>query len=433
MESPLAADAAKAADALTRGRWFISTDTDADGLAAAAVISTALARAGTPHTVRASRDKTLDGLRGVLDADADGYVFLDKGTFHAKDLAARCDGPVVVIDHHNLHPDGPGDAIMVNPRAVGMDGGKDACAATTAVAVALAMHPGNLDLAPIGLVGAIGDWQHVGGWQGWNKELLASSRAAKYLDERPGLSLPGGPLAGALARLKIGLDTKHAATFLSNLDIKAATADDLDDEAATRLASALVALCIEQGQDPARLAGNNLIHPRTGGTLRHAFSVADACGRLGDPGLGIAFLMGDPASRTPALARQEEYRTIIHDGLVALHDAPPNRLEHVQWARTRRAAFTGMIAGLAMEHSLPTNDLPLVMVADREDGHLQVSTRGLAPMLDAGLDLGAAVAIAAKVAGGEGGGHPIAAGAVIPADRLETFLQRLDQEVPCLD
>ena len=49
--------------------------------------------------------------------------------------------------------------------------------------------------------------------------------------------------------------------------------------------------------------------------------------------------------------------------------------------------------------------------------------------LDNGVDLAVAMREACAFVGGEGGGHRIAAGGSIPADRLQDFLKKLDEIV----
>ncbi len=439
-----AARAAAAIQALPAGsRWFLATDVDADGLAAAAVMSKALHRAGYAYTVRASRDKSLDALMAVVEQDVDGVMFLDKASGHADVLAARAGElgrRVLIIDHHNLPkspvPDGP--ALMVNPRAEGLDGSQDACASTTALAVALALGGDrNLDLGPSSLVGAIGDWQHVRGWQGWNRQIVERCLESGHLVEKPAPRLGGGPLASAVARYKHvpvpGLtgDVAGSAAFLEGLGFNPEDPiDSLDDDGLTRLMSVLVARQLLEGAetgDVQRLVGALQVHAHLQLSLRAIFGIVDACGREGRSGLGLAFLMGDREAARGARSVYADYRRAIRKGLERLQREGTTRLAALQWAWTDRPAYTGMVAGLGINHVLQDVSVPVVMLAKRDDALVQISHRGEAHMVDAGLDLGVAVQAAALQAGGEGGGHPVAAGAVIPEDQVDGYLAALDK------
>lgn len=402
----------------------------------------ALGRIGHAFTVRASRDKTQAALLATLDEDVGGVLLLDKGSLHAAPLAARAKEvgrPLVVIDHHSV-----GDPVdehdgfaMVNPRLSGLDGSHDACSSTTAVAVALALAgPDCIDLAPSALVGAIGDWQHVDGWQGWNLEILQGAKAAGHIVPRPAPRLGGGPLAPALARFSDPPfdqqgDVAAAAAWLAGLGLDPdAPIDLVEGDDLTRLTSALVAQLVARGEPTERieaLMGELPVHQKLGVTLRAAFGIVDACAREERSGLGLAFLMGDRSAASSARGVFDAYRQALRQGLEELRAKGTTRLRAIQWAWTRRHAYTGMVAGLGMMHALPQPDLPAVVMAKRPDGLVQASARGLAPMVDAGLDLGAAMATAAAAAGGEGGGHPVAAGAVVPEAAVETFLAALDE------
>lgn len=448
----LAAEAVRARP----GRWFLACDTDADGLAAAAVTATALRRAGRRFQVRAGRGKATADHEAVLREEADGWVFLDKGTSHLARLARHVQEtgrPVVVLDHHNVPDDVPAQPglVHVNPRAVGLDGGRDASSATVAVAFALALGgERNLDLAPVGLSGAIGDWQHRGGWQGWNAELVRRGLASGHITQEPIPRLVGVHLAEAIPRRGLpGLTTAEgAAAFLRGLGIDPeAEPEDLDPAARTRLVSALVLRGLAEpavagadaraagGTGEARDAGGSvaaplveqaLWNPRLGTSLRQAFRIADACGRGGHAGTGIAYLLGDPAARAPALERFGAYKRDLHAALEELRRTGTERRAACQVAWTRDPAYTGMVGGLGVTAVLPDASLPLVVLARRGDGLVQVSTRGTVELVAQGLDLGRAVLQAARSVGEEGGGHPVAAGAVVPEGRVPPFLDALD-------
>jgi RecJ-like exonuclease len=69
---------------------------------------------------------------------------------------------------------------------------------------------------------------------------------------------------------------------------------------------------------------------------------------------------------------------------------------------------------------------PIIGIASSEDGKaIKVSSRGTRAQINAGLNLGNAMAYAVKASGGVGGGHKIAAGANIPAENLNIFLTSL--------
>jgi single-stranded-DNA-specific exonuclease len=68
-----------------------------------------------------------------------------------------------------------------------------------------------------------------------------------------------------------------------------------------------------------------------------------------------------------------------------------------------------------------------VIAISRVENVARMSTRGSQYLISKGLDLASACRVAAESVGGNGGGHDIAAGATVPADREGDFLDALDR------
>lgn len=420
-------------------RWFLDCDTDADGLCAAAVCAAALRSAGHRFTIRASRDKHDAAYRALFDADADGHILLDKGSSHLATLAQgaqRTGRPVLVLDHHNIPDSTPLGITLLNPRDAGLDGSRDASAATTTAAFALALAgEGARPWAAVGLSGAIGDFQHVPQWKGWNLRLLDEARKTGHVRDVAMPVLIGVTLAQALAQREPPIPGLHGdlaacEAFLERLGLDGeAEAEDLNPEERTRLVSALTLRILAAGgrsDDAASLVQPVEHNTRLGTSLRHVFRIVDACGREGQAATGIAYLLGDKAAKAEALAAFALYKAKLHDGLKRLAKEGTKARRAVQSVWTDDASYTGMVAGLGMVHVVKDRARPLAVLAARPDGQAQVSTRGLEHMVAKGLDLGKACSAAAQAVGSEGGGHPVAAGAVVPKAKAEAFLDALD-------
>ncbi len=422
--------------------WFLHCDTDADGIASAAVMATALRRIGRRFQVRASRDKSERAFRELANVEADGIIVLDKGTNHSDvlaDVARETHRPVVVIDHHNLPEEGVADGIhILNPRLEGLDGSHDACSSTTCVALALALDARNHDLAPIGLVGAIGDWQHMGGWQGWNKQLVEMGLEHGHLERKAQPRFIGMDLADALARFKPAIPELHGdvdacRTFLASIGLPTDSDNEsLNDDQETQLLSALTmhgAAHGMSGEDMDKFVHQDLRGVRMGMGLRRVFRVVDACGREGHLSTGLRYLLGDPGAEEDAAILFERYQSTIAGELERLRKEGTLPRPASQWFQVERPEYTGMVAGLGMTIVAKDRTRPMVVTAERDDGHVQVSTRGDDELVERGMDLGHACQVAAHRVKAPGGGHPIAAGAVIEHKDLDRFLDALDEEL----
>jgi RecJ-like exonuclease len=70
-------------------------------------------------------------------------------------------------------------------------------------------------------------------------------------------------------------------------------------------------------------------------------------------------------------------------------------------------------------------NLPIIAFA-KADGGIKVSARGTQDLIRKGVNLSEAMSIVSAELGGAGGGHDIAAGATIPENKKEEFVQKLD-------
>lgn len=406
------------ADAIRNGpeTWHLHGDIDADGLSAVTVMREALRVIGKTVTTSVSRDKTEASYEGVFHFDAEAFLFLDKGSNQAVEIQRIAQSRGVwagIIDHHGVPEQA--DVPMVNPRLCGLDGSLDASAGTTAAAVALYLGL-PLRVAVLGLVGAIGDWQHMSGWRGWNRELIKRGLEEKVLHKQTQLRLIGVSVAEALDRSGwIDDEPESGKEFLEKHGLPlVGDVDSLGPHEAT-LRKALNAIGATD------LDHEVVVH--NGMDLRRIFRVVDACGREGHPQVGMDFLL----DRIPeAESHFDRYAEAIGDNLEALRREGTRRLRAVQHFHASKAAYTGMVGGIAMTHALPDKSVPICVTAEK-GSMLQVSTRGNKAMIEAGMNLGDAVSAAAQNVDAEGGGHTIAAGAVIPKDLLEPFLQALDE------
>jgi len=89
----------------------------------------------------------------------------------------------------------------------------------------------------------------------------------------------------------------------------------------------------------------------------------------------------------------------------------------------------GIIAGIILHSRHTKSDNPIIGFADKDDGDVKASARTIAPLVNRGIDLSKAMQRAAGQLGGTGGGHDIAAGAVIPRGTEYEFLEMLDREI----
>jgi single-stranded-DNA-specific exonuclease len=153
----------------------------------------------------------------------------------------------------------------------------------------------------------------------------------------------------------------------------------------------------------------------------------NAGGRVGESTLGVRLLTTEDAHEAGQIAAQlsvlnEERRAIeaaVQEAAEAQLAGQHNRAVHVVSGSGWHPGVIGIVAGRIKEK---TGKPSLVIALDAESGQGKGSGRSIA-----GVDLGAAI-IAAREAGllVAGGGHAMAAGLTVEADRLEAFADWLE-------
>jgi RecJ-like exonuclease len=92
-------------------------------------------------------------------------------------------------------------------------------------------------------------------------------------------------------------------------------------------------------------------------------------------------------------------------------------------------SLVGIVAGMLYGSFIQENK-PIIALARNGDGTVKVSGRGTSYLVRRGLNIGQALKdIEKEIPGVEGGGHRIAAGAKVPEEKIEEFLQKLEEKI----
>ena len=472
MSDPVPAMAERAADCadrlLTADSVVLASHIDADGLTSGAIAASALERAGIPFETTFEKQLDADAIDRIAATDHEVALFTDFGSGQLDDIAPHQRGgafDAVVADHHQpaIAEEGESDPdidLHLNPLLFGIDGASELSGAGATYVLARAMERDgvdNRDLAALAVVGAVGDMQDTdGGLVGANEGIVAEGVEAGVVEEVTDISLYGRqtrPLpklleyASELRIPGISGDEDGSIRFLADLDVDLKVDGDwrrwvdLSFEERQTVASALMQHAISRGVPPERVNGvttttYTLSDEVVGTELRDVseFStVLNATARYGRADVGLAVCLG---YRGEAL---EEARTLLRthrrnlsEGLEWVKTEGVEQAEHLQWfdAGTQvRETIVGIIAGMALGAEGVRRDHPIIAFAQENSEELKVSARGSGFLVRDGLDLSVVMSEAADAVGGGGGGHDVAAGATIPREQRDTFLEEADRIV----
>ncbi|MEM3364618.1 MAG: DHH family phosphoesterase [Candidatus Micrarchaeia archaeon] len=414
---------------------------DADGLSSGALVAAALEKMGKAYSRLCFRKLTQKELGEIAQRKEKDVILADFGGSVQEELAKMEKRRVVIIDHH-ICEEGP--ILQVNPRLFGIDGSREMSGSSTAY-----FTFGFPELSPIGIVGAVGDVQAP--LYGWNRKMLEEGIKGGFVNAYNDLCMFGRMSRPLVPFLLYSTDPfvpgltgneGNVLDFYNKLDIPVKDADgkwrsymDLTEEEKLRLRSALVSYLYEKGYKRTaasliREVYELLTYPK-GTEMRDAseFStLLNACGRHNEPDVGVNVLLKVQGAYERAEALLEHHRKMLREGVEyaqkVIVDIGP--FYFVDARGVIDDGIIGVVAG--MLYSTISPDKPVLAIALDADGKIKLSSRGTRTLVENGLNLGKALEKACSGIG-VGGGHDIAAGATIEADKLNIFLERFGKEM----
>jgi RecJ-like exonuclease len=443
---------AAASEICSHDQVTIISHIDADGIAGEAILASALSRAGIRTAsvfVRQLEPLTMH----QVPEDGSFKVFCDLGAGQQQLLADRglAEDEVLIVDHH-VSQEAARDYRQVNCLPHGYH---KMSAAGVAYLLAREMDRANLDLSPLAVIGNVGDMmaREDCGLVGPAREIALEGAEAGYMDVIPrDLNCYGTstrPLHVCLAYNDdpfipgVSNNLQGALRFLQRLDIELQTGDrrwlvweELSAEDKRTVTSALVQQLVACGEPVKRLFAESYLFPgewaRT--PLRNAQEFAtllNACGRWSRPRTGSSICRGD---RGQAYREAEHmltnHRAVIRDLLEYILNTGVQEYSHLQFIHVGDRypdTIVGIGAGMALSRLNMDKPILIMVVQPEDPAFTKVSMRTTERAVSRGVDLQGALIVAAGEAGGAGGGHRIAAGAYIPREKEEAFVNRVNE------
>ncbi len=405
---------------------------DADGISSAAVLSIMLRRLGLLFhvTMTQSLDKGL--IDNLMEEGGKYFIFSDMGSGQLE-LLEKLPGEIIVLDHHK--PVGDSERIIhINPSMFGSNGTTDVSGATTCFLLAQHIDEANWDAVVPALAGAHGDMQHLGGFRGLNLEILETAMKRGLIAERRGLQLQGGTLADALMNApepyfrgmtgRAHVFSDYASGLGINPDQEFAS---YSEEDVRRVASALMMTLASNGCDHENVSQLLSAQYRSGAhglSIAEIASLANACGRTANYGLGLAMELSDAKASDEAVKLRLEYNRTVVERLNELEKGI-ELMDNIQYFRSHDQSLAGALAGLYMAF-VGRKDRPTLAYSVVKDA-CKVSGRGTKALVAGGLDLAESLSVSASKFGGRGGGHVIASGATVTEEHLMEFLESVNE------
>lgn len=432
-------------EACEKGLFFrVMSHLDADGIAAASIISSLFSRLKAHFHLRIIQQLREENLREIKESKESIFIFTDLGSGQLEIIEKNLPPDMVlIIDHHP--PEKETTILQANPHLCGIDGATEISGSGVAYLVAKNINESNIDFAPLAVVGALGDRQDKGEQHRLsetNSEIVKDGVNRGILEETTGIRLFGRetrPIAMALEYTTDpfipGLSGNHGAClkFLTeNVKIPLKTngnwrtISDLSQDEKTTLVSELIQYMLGPGEmtpeEAQSIVGVIYILPKEEKQTplrdaREYSSLLNACGRMRKPGLGVAICLG---GRLEALEEVESVTTDYREKLAGYMGwlTKPGTVTQAEYLQSFHGGKTiddriiGTIASIAISSGIIPQDKPVFAFAESGDGTVKVSARATDYQVQQGIDLGAALRVAVKEVSSEAtaGGHNIAAG-----------------------
>src|SRR3989304_6161824 len=403
------------------GLIHVFSHLDADGVAAAGIMGKALFRLDARFRIRITQWVDEKIISEIISDKPQLVVLADFGSGYLDLLDEKVpDFNVLILDHHQITGEVQNENFVhVNPHLHGIDGATDISGSGVAYFVAKSVNPENVNLAPIALVGALGDMQDKNEQRklsGLNEIIVEDAVAAHLVNLEKDLTFfcrETRPIHRALAAATspfipgLSCEEDKSLAFLASLDIKPKEGEkwralrDLTEDEKKRLSSALADYLISKGlhSEVANLIGNVYVlankEPWT--PLRDAreFAVVlNSTGRMDRPSLGIAICMGDRgAALEEANKVLEDYRKNINKYLGWVMEKPERmkELENIYVVYGENFINEKIIGTISsiLSAGLPNTEKPLIAYANVEkEGAAKFSARTNDMVIHKGVNLG---------------------------------------------
>ncbi|RLI24612.1 MAG: DHH family phosphoesterase [Candidatus Hecatellales archaeon] len=439
----------------------IFTHDDPDGLTAGTIIAQAVRRLGGTFHIRVI-DRVTAGLVEEVKASTPSslYVFSEIGSGYLdllKPLASK--GEILVLDHHKPVEGVEYEGLThVNPHYYGIDGASEISGSAVCYFTAKSLNVENVDLAPLAVVGALGDLQDKDYGRklaGLNLRVVEDAREAGLLEVSTDLMFYGRetrPVHKAIASTMNpfipGLSgaEDRCYGFLVNLGIRLReddrwrTPSELSHKEKEKIFSEITAYLASKGFKSASilqliggvytLTMEDKLTPLRDG--REYASLLNACSKMGKPGLALAICFGE---RGEVL---EEAQKLFNEYRRAISEAINRLLEEKERIKALRSLLLVECFGLVDERKLSPvvsllsasdalgRDKPILALTESGEGEVKVSARASRSLADRGVNLGEILRAAAEAVGGRGGGHSVAAGATLPDEAVKDFVEKVE-------
>lgn len=406
---------------------------DTDGITSAAIFARALVKKDLNFSLEIV--KTLDENFVNSLSDENNLVFLDLASGSLEYLKDK-KTDIVILDHHELSEDSkvPSNVFMANSS---MHGDEKLCSAALCYLFSKELCGPDKNLASLSVIGMVGDLHDKNIGRIFSEIINDSEtivkkglmvypstrpldRALEYSSNPyiPGVSGSRGGVVNLLRDAGIGIENgKYKALY------------ELNEDEMRRLITAVALMSAKAGKIDSEGMIGNLFLIKFFNKLedaRELSALINACSRVGNSQVGLGFCLGNRKYRRDGESVYIEYKQSLSKALKFVSENSNTNVSGKNYliinAKDQiKDTIIGTVASILSHSPLYPEGMMIVALAyDRE--RIKVSAR-LAGRK--GQNVREVLHRAVVPVGGEVGGHPNAAGCLIPKEKEKEFLGEL--------
>ncbi|MGC8505308.1 MAG: DHH family phosphoesterase [Thermoplasmata archaeon] len=417
----------KARDFIEKNESFrVISHYDGDGTSSAIILLKMLLRKEKRFHLGYIKNLGGDSFRERMNEERDlPTIIVDAGSDQAKFVPDFEN--LLILDHH-FYQKTDIKGLNINARDFGVNGTREACGSTMAYITALALDENNRDLFPFFLSGVIADKQDIGGVSGLNK-IIYDAYGSNYQSVHT-INLEGENLLDALSYStdpffnNISGNRENSRKILQKLQIDFEKRPlDLTEDEKRKLAAELSLAMLKQGvgsEAMKYLETDLLKFPGLEFSSKEISSIIDGNSKIGKNSISVEYFLGNNRLKKECIDNWKIFKSKLIDYSYRAYKELFEE-SHLRYFYAPESEMAGSISGLMMLYLVP-QDKPLIGFSV-SDGTAKVSGRGTRRQVEHGLNLSVVMKNAAQANGGDGGGHDIAAGAVIPNEKVKSFVE----------
>ncbi|PIN89110.1 hypothetical protein COU60_04550 [Candidatus Pacearchaeota archaeon CG10_big_fil_rev_8_21_14_0_10_34_76] len=404
---------------------------DTDGITSAAIFSRALQRWEKPFTLEIVKNINKE----YLDALPEDHllIFLDLASGSLNYLANK-KTEVIILDHHEIVQDIPKNVTMINPQ---LQKTENCSSAAICYLFARELSEKNKDLANLAILGMVGDQMEKNLNKTYDnimkdadtiirKGLLlypATRPLDKVLEYSSSLYIPDvtGSFKGVVELLREAGIEKTQKGYKSLVE--------LSEEEMSNLTTAIL-IRRKTKTETSEIIGNIYLTKFFNNLedARELSAMINACSRMGVSESALGFCLGNKAAKKDAEKTYLKYRQAISAALKSVSDIEKINGKNYTIINAKdriKDTIIGTVASIISFSPLyPKGTIIIAMAYDNDK--IKVSARLTGKE---GRNVREILSQAVIPVSGEVGGHPNAAGAIIPIAKEQEFIQELQNKL----